>query len=291
MYCIYDHIERPVTTVSSGAEPVPEPHMTLYPQDMPPPPQDRNISASFAKGLAVLACFDGTTASLTLADLARLTGQDRATTRRGALTLVAQGYLRQDGRAFSLAPRVLALAGGFLQANQFGRLVQPVLNHHARRLGAEITLATLDQGRVLLLAQSTVSDGPVSYGFTIGSHLPVLHTSLGRMLLACGPETLTDAALAAAPLVAHTTQSRLDPDGIRHQIRQAHQAGQSITYGEFEAGIIGFAVPVASPGQTPLVVGSSSPDSTLDQSSHQNICDMLRTCAADLRHSGLPLRL
>ena len=251
-------------------------------------PQDRSISASFAKGLAVLACFDGSAPSLTLADLARMTGQDRATTRRGALTLVAQGYLHQDGRAFSLAPRVLALAGGFLQANQFGRLVQPVLNHHARQLGAEITLATSDQNRVLLLAQSTVSDGPVSYGFTVGSHLPMLHTSLGRMLLASDPDGLLDRVLADKKLVAHTTQSLRDPETIRARVHSAAQTAQCITCGEFEPGITGFAVPVSGPGQTPLVVGSSSPDSTLDHASHQAICDLLRTCAADLRHAGLP---
>ncbi|WP_406648542.1 helix-turn-helix domain-containing protein [Aliisedimentitalea scapharcae] len=257
---------------------------------MPTTPQDRNISASFAKGLAVLACFDGGAPSLTLADLARLTGQDRATTRRGALTLVAQGYLRQDGRAFSLAPRVLALAGGFLQANQFGRLVQPVLNHHARHLGAEITLATLDQDRVLLLAQSTVSDGPVSYGFTVGSHLPVLHTSLGRMLLASAPDWLVDATLIAGAQVTHTPQSLRDPNAIRAQIHTAAQTAQCITCGEFEPGITGFAVPVASRGPTPLVVGSSSPDSTMNRASHQAICDLLHTCAADLKHAGVPHR-
>lgn len=251
------------------------------------PPQDRNISVSFAKGLEVLACFDGSSATLTLADLARRTGQDRATARRGALTLVAQGYLRHEGRDFALAPRVLALAGGFLQANQFGRLVQPVLNHHARRLGAEIALATLDQGRALLLAQSTVSDGPVSYGFTVGSHLPVLHTSLGRMLLACAPTSEIEAALAAMPQ-AHTTQSLQYPDQIRDRINAAAQTAQCITCGEFEPGITGFAVPVSGPGQTPLVVGSSSPDSTPGPSSHQNTCDQLHSCAADLRHAGVP---
>ena len=46
--------------------------------------QDRNISSSFAKGLAVLAVFDAETPSMTLAEIARRSGQDRATARQRA---------------------------------------------------------------------------------------------------------------------------------------------------------------------------------------------------------------
>ncbi|WP_241525608.1 helix-turn-helix domain-containing protein [Pseudophaeobacter leonis] len=46
---------------------------------MTKPEQDRNISSSFAKGLSVLAVFDAETPSMTLAEIARRTGQDRAT--------------------------------------------------------------------------------------------------------------------------------------------------------------------------------------------------------------------
>ena len=101
------------------------------------PGQDRNIAATFAKGMAVLAAFDGAAPALTLAEIARATGQDRATARRGALTLVQLGYLVQAGKGFALTPKVLGLAAGYLRANSFGRLVQPVLNRHAAALGAE----------------------------------------------------------------------------------------------------------------------------------------------------------
>ena len=47
------------------------------------PSQDRNTAATFAKGMAVLAAFDGARPALTLAEIARLTGQDRATESGG----------------------------------------------------------------------------------------------------------------------------------------------------------------------------------------------------------------
>lgn len=247
--------------------------------------QDRNISSSFAKGLAVLAVFDAATPSMTLAEIARRTGQDRATARRGALTLVQAGYLRQDGRMLALTPRVLALAGGFLQANQFGRRVQPVLNRHARQMETEISLAMLDQGRVLLLAQSTVEHSHITYGFTAGSHIPLAHTSLGRMLLAQLPAEEAAAVLAEAEIPRHTGHSLTSPDAILGRIAQAREQGYCITDSEFEAGITGYAVPVSRPGQTPVVAGSSAPRGQQPQAGAERLLRGLQLCAAELRQA------
>jgi len=252
---------------------------------MSPNGQDRNISSSFAKGLAVLAVFDAASPSMSLAEIARRTGQDRATARRGALTLVQAGYLRQDGRMLSLTPRVLELAGGFLQANQFGLRVQPALDHHATKLGAEITLAMLDNDQVLLLAQSTVDHGPVTYGFTAGARIPLIHTSLGRMLLACLPSGQAEELVKKDPTPGHTDLSILDHSTIIERIDQARQDGLVITDSEFESGIIGYAVVVSRPGDTPVVVGSSAPRGLGEQKRPENILRELQLCAAELRQS------
>ncbi|WP_417713570.1 IclR family transcriptional regulator [Pseudophaeobacter arcticus] len=253
---------------------------------MTKPVQDRNISSSFAKGLAVLAVFDAATPSMTLAEIARRTNQDRATARRGALTLVQAGYLRQQGRMLSLTPRVLALAGGFLQANQFGRRVQPVLNQHGRRLDAELSLAILDQGRVLLLAQSTTERGPVTYGFTAGAHIPLVHTSLGRMLLACLPQEEATELLQHAEVPRHTEQSILDREAILQQVAEARSCGYCITDSEFEPGIVGYAVALSRPGQTPVVLGSSAPSGLAPNHHREELLQGLQVCAAELRQTN-----
>jgi len=252
---------------------------------MPSKEQDRNISSSFAKGLAVLAVFDAASPSMSLAEIARRTGQDRATARRGALTLVQAGYLRQDGRMLSLTPRVLELAGGFLQANQFGLRVQPVLDHHATSLGAEMTLAMLDNDQVLLLAQSTVDHGPVTYGFTAGARIPLLHTSLGRMLLACLPSDQANDLVQRNHIPGHTEQSIQDPGRIIERIDQARQDGLVVTDGEFESGIIGYAVAASRPGDTPVVVGSTAPRGSGVQHRPESILRELQLCAAELRQT------
>lgn len=252
---------------------------------MPGIEQDRNISSSFAKGLAVLGVFDAATPSISLAEIARRTGQDRATARRGALTLVQAGYLRQDGRMLSLTPRVLELAGGFLQANQFGRLVQPLLDHHASNLDTAITLAMLDNDQVLLLAQSTVDHGPVTYGFTAGARIPLVHTSLGRMLLACLPSDQAESLVRKATIPSHTEQSIQDPATILDRISQARQDGFIVTDGEFEPGIIGYSVVASRPDDTPVVVGCSAPRGLSGQRHPEMILRDLQLCAAELRQA------
>lgn len=247
----------------------------------PKPLPDRDRSTAFAKGLAVLAAFDDGAETLTLSDIARAAGQDRATARRGALTLVRAGYLMQQGREFRLAPKVLELAGGFLRANRFGTAVQPVLNRHAEALGTEITLATRQGVHVLLLAQSTVAQGPVSQGFTPGSRLPLLHTSLGRMLLA--GEDDDGQLLARAPMIRHTDAALTDRSAVAEQIKAARQQGFAVTMGEFEPGIVGLAVGLGAPGRRALAVGASKPSGALLGNARAHLLAGLQLCAAELR--------
>ena len=237
--------------------------------------------------MAVLAAFDGSATSLSLAEISNLTGQDRAAARRGALTLEHLGYLKRSGRQFRLTPKVLALGGGFLQANRFGRDIQPVLNQHAAALMSEITLAVRDGNRVLLIAQSTVFHGPVSFGFTPGSHLPLLHTSLGRMLLACEPADVATDLTASAPMPRHTGQSLMDREAITTTIGDARLNGYCISDSEFEIGILGYAVPVNGPDQSAVVAGTSVPRGAADAEAQYRILQALHLCASELRQNSV----
>jgi len=259
---------------------------------MSKPPQNRNLAATFAKGLHVLEAFDGRQPGLTLAEIARATGQDRAAARRGVLTLVELGYLRQEDRQFSLTPKVLALSGGFLQAGQFGRRVQPVLNRHAARLGADITLAVRNGDAVMLVAQSTLPDSVVSFGFTAGSSLPLLHTSMGRMLLACADAATAQQLLASAPMIRHTAASLMERADIAARVEQAARDGYAITDGEFESGIVGFAVPLEDTGPNSAVIGASAPRAQVtSQQAQDDMLGALQLCVAELRQNQVAAHL
>lgn len=250
--------------------------------------QNRNISTTFLKGLSVLKAFDDTQRHMTIADLSRKTNLDAATTRRLLLTLVHIGYVRKTARTFSLSPLVLVLAGSFLGANQFGRLVQPVLNRHAALIGRAIVLAIRDEERALIVAQSTLHTSNVSFGFTVGSRLPLFQTAIGRMLLACENPDVAATILASADVEKHTPQTVVDPDGLRAIVRTCATDMYSVVHGEFEAGVTGVAVPLKAEGDVKAVLGISDTTASFENSdAQQSTINDLRRCSLEMAHTNL----
>lgn len=245
--------------------------------------QDRDISLTFMKGLTVLRVFDEHRAALSLAEIARQTGLDPATARRLVLTLVKLGYVRKEGRDFSLAPRVLVLAAGFLRGQSFGTRVQPVLNRTATALGLGVSLAIRDEDHALLVAQSTLADSTVTFGLTIGSRLPLLHTAMGRMLLAYAPADEAERLIARAPVEAHTPDTETDRARIADEIAAAGGLGYCVARGQFEAGATGIAVPVGPPGDVRAVLGVSDVNARFpDDAAVLDVVTRLRGAALEL---------
>ena len=58
---------------------------------------------SLARGLSVIRAFDTDHSEMTLSDIARRTSLTRATSRRFLLTLVELGYVKTDGRLFTIS--------------------------------------------------------------------------------------------------------------------------------------------------------------------------------------------
>ena len=65
---------------------------------------NREFVGSLAKGLSVIRVFGKDSPTMSVSEVARSTGITRAGARRFLLTLHSLGYLRTDGRRFSLAP-------------------------------------------------------------------------------------------------------------------------------------------------------------------------------------------
>src|ERR1700760_2401613 len=97
----------------------------------------------FAKGLAVIEAYGRGRPSLTIAEVAKLSGLDRASARRCLLTLVNCGYATTDGRYFELTPRVLRLGYAYLAA-PLPKLIQPTLDNLASTLRESCSASVLD---------------------------------------------------------------------------------------------------------------------------------------------------
>ena len=245
------------------------------------------VSTTFAKGLSLFRAFDQGPSHLTLADIARRTGLDRASVRRLTLTLVDLGYVVKEDRHYALTPKVLVLAGSFLRGNGFGIRIQPVLDRFATELGSELSMAMIDETEAVYVAKSTLGSTAVSFGFTIGSRLPLAPTAIGRMLLAGETDARRHALLETIPLEAHTPRSVTDRALLRTEIEVIRLKGQATVTAEFEPGITGIAVPLAPIRGALAVLGASGPEGRLaEDATHQRYLDILRACAAEISRSA-----
>lgn len=244
----------------------------------------RDGASTLAKGLRVIESFEGGQSDMTMAEIARRTGFDRATTRRLCLTLEDNGYIVKNNRYYKLSPKVMAIAGNYLSSHEIGRAVQPILNQFAEQLNGEIAMAVRDGDRAIYIARSAVSSARLSIGFSVGSTLPLLPTSIGRMLLArCSTEVRED-ILNRAPSRKFTESTDMDLDSIREKIAQANRSGFAHVINEFEMGAIGLSVPVNNVGDREAVLGTTASTNLLKhEDEFDRTLDTLRSAAMILR--------
>jgi IclR family pca regulon transcriptional regulator len=203
----------------------------------------QDIMGGFAKGLSVIEAFDQDRDKLTIADIARLTGFDRATARRCLLTLVDRGFASTDGKRFSLTARILRLGYAYLASTPLPRLVQPYLEQLSEATQESCSASILDNGEIVYVARAA-QRRVMSIGLNVGSRLPAYCTSMGRVLLAARPEDEAHAILRCAVRDKLTPYTVTDIDELIAILRRTRSDGYSVNDQELEIGLRSIAVPL-----------------------------------------------
>ena len=211
---------------------------------------------SFARGLRVIRAFDGAD-ELSLSDVARRVELPRAAVRRFLHTLEALGYVRSDGRVFALTPRILELGYGYLNARSLPELVQPHLERLSREVGESTSVAVLDGDDIVYIARVAVRR-IMSVGITIGTRLPAVTTSMGRVLLAALPAEEREARLECASLPSHTARTLTDATALAAELDRVAEQGFALVDGELESGLRSIAVPLHGRGGVTAALNVSS---------------------------------
>jgi len=234
---------------------------------------------SLERGLAVLQVFSKENPRLTLSDVARLTGVTRATARRILLTLQHLGFVRADGRLFSLTPRVLSLGFGYLSSLNLWDIAQPFMEELVEQTHESCSAATLDLPDIVYVARvPTRRIMTISLG--IGSRLPAHATSMGRVLLADLPDDELDAYLATGPFTAHTERTTVDPGELRTAVHRVREQGWSLVDQELEMGLRSISAPIrGADGRTVAAVNiaAAAPRVGLDDLRERFLPPMLAT--------------
>jgi IclR family pca regulon transcriptional regulator len=196
----------------------------------------------FAKGLAVIEAYGQGRSSLTIAEVARLSGLDRASARRCLLTLVNFGYAATDGRYFELTPRILRLGHSYLAAS-LPKLIQPSLTRLADELRESCSAAVLDGTEIVYIARAA-QHRLMGVGLHPGSRLPAYCTSMGRALLAGLPPQQARELIERSDRKKMTERTLIGVDELTEDLAQVRERDYSIIDQELEIGSRSIAVPI-----------------------------------------------
>ena len=211
--------------------------------DAPDAVSDPNFMTSLARGLSVIRAFTERDQSLTIADVARITGLPRAAARRCLHTLTQLGYAGTDGRTYCLRPKILALGYSYLSSSPLASTLDPVLERISRTLQESSSAGVLDEDDIVYVARAATKR-IMSVGLSVGSRLPAWSTSIGRALLAHLPPAELDAYLARVDLKPLTHLTLTDPDALRRELEKIRRNGYALVDQELEIGLRSVAVPI-----------------------------------------------
>jgi IclR family pca regulon transcriptional regulator len=198
---------------------------------------------SLQRGLEVIRAFDADARELTLSDVARRTGLSRAASRRFLLTLVDLGYVRTDGRLFSLSPRVLELGYAYLSSLTLPEVAEPHLEALVAEVRESSSLSVLDGPDIVYVARVPVSR-IMTVAINVGTRFSAYATSMGRVLLAGLPEAELDAYLRDVELQRLSPRTVTSRSALRAELRRVGDQGWAIVDQELEEGLRAVAAPI-----------------------------------------------
>jgi IclR family pca regulon transcriptional regulator len=203
---------------------------------------------ALAKGLRILSLFDEKRPSWRVSDLASAAGLPMPTVYRAVMTLTAEGYLDQlpDG-GYRPGVRTLTLGTAALRSLDLVEIATPKLQQLAERSGETVNLAVLSGDRVLYLVRLRNSD-LVTANIQVGSTLPAVHTSIGKLLLSYLDEADLAARITDASFSANSgPNAKLSLAELRGELRTVRDQGWAMQDEELAYGLRSVAAPIIGP--------------------------------------------
>ncbi|HSV54500.1 MAG TPA: IclR family transcriptional regulator [Burkholderiaceae bacterium] len=246
------------------------------------------FNQSLEKGLAVLRAFDAAHRTLTLAELATLTGMSKGSAQRTVHTLQQLGYVGKhpQTRRFQLLPSVIEIGFNYLAAHPLIRVANPYLSQLANASGETASL-TEPLGLEMVYVAQVVTSKFIPVHTPVGMRIPMYCTSSGRAWLSTLPEPQVRAILEESPRVARTPATLTDVDAILVRIAACRQVGYASNCEELFLGDMGIGVPILdSKGQAVGAVHLSPPTSrwTMEEA-QKKLSPMVIECARAISQS------
>lgn len=205
--------------------------------------RETDFIGGFAKGLKVIEAFGEDQPRLSIADVSRITGLDRATARRCLLTLTELEYAEYDGKFFMLLPKILRLGHAYLSSTPLPTIIQPHLDRLSDAVGESASASVLDGTEIVYIARASQMR-VISINLMAGSRLPAYCASMGRVLLAWLHEPEAQVLLERTERKALTPFTKVEIAPLMTELSIIRGQGYAINDQELEIGLRSIAVPV-----------------------------------------------
>jgi IclR family pca regulon transcriptional regulator len=211
---------------------------------------------ALAKGLRILALYSERRTSMRLTEIVALTGLPMPTAFRLVATLESEGYLERlpDG-AMRPSGAVLTLGFAALRGLDLVQTSSVILGELFQQTKQTVNLGILERDRVVYVARLQSDTVLVTANVTVGSTLPAIVTSMGKVLLA----QMTDDELRQT-ISARSFEGPWGPNAIRtmralkKELAAVRERGFAIQDEELAAGLRSIAAPVC--GQDGRVIAA-----------------------------------
>ena len=236
-----------------------------------------------AKGLRILSLFNEQRPSWRISDLAAAAGLPMPTAYRVVMTLTSEGYLNHMANGeYRPGVRTLTLGTSALRSLDLVDIAMPELQELGQRTGATVNLAVLSGDRVLYLIRLRNSD-LVTANIQVGSTLPAVHTSIGKLPLAYLDEADLAARITEASFSANSgPNAKVSLDELREELRTIRDQGWAMQDEELAYGLRSVAAPITGPDGR-VVAGVNVAVQARDWSTQRIIRELrpavLATCA------------
>jgi IclR family pca regulon transcriptional regulator len=200
---------------------------------------------ALAKGLRILSLFDEQRPSWRVTDLAAAAGLPMPTVYRVVMTLTAEGYLDHlPNGDYRPGVKTLTLGTAALRSLDLVGIATPKLQRLGEATGETVNLAVLTGDRVLYLVRLRNSD-LVTANIQVGSTLPAVTTSIGKLLLAHLDDADLHERITAESFAAqHGPNAKVSLDELHDELVKIREQGWSMQDEELAYGLRSVAGPI-----------------------------------------------
>jgi IclR family pca regulon transcriptional regulator len=207
---------------------------------------------SVSRALSILELFSDKRPSLSVSEVAELTGLNRATCYRFCQTLRQLGYLEElGGGRFRPGLKAVSLAHSALSSRELPELALPYLRRLRDDIGETVNMGLLDDTEVVYVAR-VLSDHLISLRLYVGSRLPAYASSLGRSILAFLPPEDAESIIDRSDLEALTGHTITSRKRLTAELRKIREQGYALNDQEVANGLRGVAAPVLTEAGKPI---------------------------------------